>query len=281
MSSRRRGFAVASALLVAAVATGGFLGLRALERAMTFRPERADAAGLGPLPAGARDVAFGTDDGLALHGWYWRSGARPAPPTVLYSHGNAGNVVRFAEGAARFAALGFDVLLYDYRGYGRSEGTSGSEATLNLDARAAHRFLTGELGVQPGAIALYGYSLGTTVSAELAVSGTCKAVILAAPLASASAQARDKMPWLPGFLHRLGVNRFDTVGKIARARCPVMVIHGDRDEVIDVAHGRAVHAAALDPKKLMIATGAGHVLARTIGLTHIDAAAAFIRSPGP
>ncbi len=281
MSRRRRVFAVASTLLVAAIATGGFLGLRALERAMTFRPERADAARLGPLPAGARDVVFGTDDGLALHGWYWRSGDKPAPLTVLYAHGNAGNVLRFAEGAARFLALGYDVLLYDYRGYGRSEGTSESEATLNLDARAAHRFLTREQGVPPASIALYGYSLGTTVSTELAMSVSCKALVLAAPLASASAQATDKMPWLPGFMHGLGVNRFDTVGKIGRARCPVMVIHGDRDDLIDVAHGRAVHAAARDPKKLMIAAGAGHILARTIGLTHIDAAAAFIRAPGP
>jgi len=107
----------------------------------------------------------------------------------------------------------------------------------------------------------------------------CRAVVLLAPLASTSMHVSLMFPWLPRWLHGLARSRFDTVGKIARANCPVMIIHGDRDEVIDVAQGRAVHAAAREPKRLMIIPGGRHWLGSGGSTTHIDAATEFIRSP--
>jgi len=265
--------------LAAALGALAFVGVPALEHRFTFHPVRADPARPWTPPAGAQDVFFDSAPGITLHGWYWRADpAKPAPITVLYSHGNADNVVPFAPEAARLAAAGFDVLLFDYRGYGRSAGTSDNEATLFSDGRAALDYLVRARGVPPESIAHYGYSLGSTVAAELSVTHPCRAVVLLAPLASTSAHISLTLPWLPRSLHGLARNRFDTVGKIARANCPVMVIHGERDEVIDVAQGHAVWAASREPKRLMIVPGGWHWLSAA-GNTHIDAATQFIRSP--
>lgn len=189
-------------------------------------------------------------------------------------------MVPFAPEAARLAASGFDVLLFDYRGYGRSVGTTDNEATLFSDGRAAFDYLVRERGVPPASIGHYGYSLGSVVAAELSVTYPCQVVVLLTPLASMSAHMSLVLPWLPTSLHSLGQNRFDAIGKIARANCPVMVIHGDRDEVIDLAQGGAVWAAAREPKRLMIMTGGRHWLSST-GTAHVDAAADFIRAPRP
>lgn len=256
-----------------------FVGVPLLERRLTFLPVAADPARPWTPPPGAQDVFFDSAPGVTLHGWYWRADpAKPAPITVLYSHGNADNIVPFAPEAARLAAAGFDVLLFDYRGYGRSGGTSDDESTLVNDGRAAMDYLVRVRGVPPQSIAHYGYSLGSILAAELSVTYPCRAVVLLAPLASMSIHVSLVFPWLPEALHGLARNRFDTIGKIARANCPVMVIHGDRDEVIDVAQGRAVWAAAREPKRLMIIPGGPHWLG-SAGSAHIDAAAAFIRSP--
>jgi len=261
-----------------------FIGVPALERHFTFRPRVATYA--WTAPSGAEDVFFDSAPGIRLHGWYWRADkSKPAPITVLYAHGNAGHVQRFAPAAAYIASLGFDVLLYDYRGYGRSEGQSEDETTLFADGRAAMAYLVKSRGVPAESIAQYGYSLGSAVSAELAVSEACRAVVLVAPLASMSAQVSQMFPWLPEPFHALTASRFDTAGKINRARCPVMVVHGDQDEIIGVEQGRAVYAAAREPKRLMIMPGATHRLGAS-DTSHLDAAAAFIRSspsspPGP
>ena len=261
-----------------AVIFGGiaFIGVPALERHLTFRPRVATYA--WTAPAGAEDVFFDSAPGARLHGWYWRADkSKPAPVTILYAHGNAGHVQRFAPAASYIASLGFDVLLYDYRGYGRSGGDSEDETTLYADGRAAMAYLVRSRGVPAESIAQYGYSLGSAVSAELAVSDACRAVVLVAPLASISAQVAAMYPWLPEPFHALACSRFDTVGKISRARCPVMVVHGDRDEIIGVEQGRAVYAASREPKRLMIMPGASHRLGAS-DTTHLDAAAVFIRS---
>ncbi|MGE0422919.1 MAG: alpha/beta hydrolase [Reyranellaceae bacterium] len=260
-----------------AVLFGGiaFIGVPALERHFTFRPRAVAYA--WTVPSGAEDVFFDSAPGVRLHGWYWRANReKPASVTVLYAHGNAGHVQRFAPAAAHIASLGFDVLLYDYRGYGRSEGESEDETTLFADGRAAWDYLVKTRGVPAQSIAHYGYSLGSAVSAELAVSGPCRAAILVAPLASVSAQVSAMYPWVPRPFHALTRSRFDTVGKIGRARCPVMVVHGDRDQIIGVEQGRAVYDAAREPKRLMIIPGATHWLGRSDS-SHLEAAAAFIR----
>lgn len=246
---------------------------------MTFHPAKYDPQAPWQLPAATTDVYFQTSDGVRLHGWFLTGASPKTGLTVLLLHGNAGTLQGFSADAAVFQKRGFDVFLVDYRGYGRSEGEMLDESTLMLDGVAAMRYLTSERGLDPKGIALFGYSLGTTVAADLAVSQPCRAVALVAPLASARRQAESVFPWMPGFFFGAMANRFDTVGKIGRAHCPVLVVHGDRDQVISVAQGRAVYDAAPQPKRLVIVPGGGHWLPSTSGRAYLDELAAFFIAP--
>lgn len=269
-------YVVATVLfLTLAGAIGFYASAPYLERKMTFFPQKYDADAPWRLPAGAADVYFTTSDGVRLHGWFLTGAAPRTGITVLLLHGNAGNLRGVAPDAAFLQGRGFDVFLIDYRGYGKSEGETLDEATLKLDGAAAMRYLTAERGVDLATIALFGYSLGTTVATDLAVSSPCRALAVVAPLASARWQAHMVLPWLPDlFLHSMR-SHFDTVGKIGRANCPVLVVHGSDDEVISVAQGRAVYEAAPQPKRLVIVPGGRHWLPASSGRGYLEELASF------
>jgi uncharacterized protein len=260
----------------------GFVLLRRFEAAVTFHPERAPFGGSWAAPAGAADVWFETADGVRLHGWFFKarrgreaagaaadaaraggaadaSGAGQAGgATVLYFHGNGGNVSYAAWVGGALSRRGFDVLLFDYRGYGQSGGEVGGERGLYADAEAAYRHLVDVLGVEPRRIVLYGQSLGTAAAAEVAARQPCGALVLESGLSSASDMAATILPWLPRALHRLAKYRLDTAAKLPGVRCPVFVAHGDRDEIIPIEQGRKLYAAAPEPKRLYVVDGAGH-----------------------
>jgi hypothetical protein len=236
----------------------GYFMLRRFEASVIFHPERAARGGVWRVPAGAEEVWFLTSDGVKLHGWFFRSTSRPAAATILYFHGNGGNLSYYDWVGAELSGRGFDVLLFDYRGYGRSEGASADERGLYADADAAYDFLTKARGVDARSVVLYGQSLGTAAAADVAARRECGALVLESGLSSAADMAGEIMPWLPGFVRRLTKNKLDTAGKLARVGCPVLVAHGDRDEVIPVAQGRRLFDAARDPKRLLIVEGAGH-----------------------
>jgi pimeloyl-ACP methyl ester carboxylesterase len=252
------------AVAVLAMLAGGALyaAVPLIEWQMAFKPGRYDPLRPWTLPAQTIDVDFAAADGVRLHGWFLTAPEPRTGITVLYLHGNGGTLANSAGDAQYLQGRGFDVFVIDYRGYGRSDGATESERTLALDGAAAMRWLTGTRGIDPATIALLGQSLGTTVAVDLAVAGPCRAMALMAPLASARRQARSlaMFAWLPGFYFDRLSSQFDTVGKIGGARCPVLVAHGDRDGVIDVAQGRAVLDAAPPPKRLIILPGRGHIL---------------------
>jgi fermentation-respiration switch protein FrsA (DUF1100 family) len=256
----------------------GFILLRRFEASATFHPERAPWGGSWRAPRGGEEVWFGTSGGARLHGWFVRAPGQPARATVIYFHGNGGNVSYLDWVGEALAARGFDVLLFDYRGYGRSEGSVSDERGLYEDAAAAYDFAVRERGARAERLVLYGQSLGTTAAAELAASRPCGALVLESGLSSAADMARVILPWLPRAVARLTKNKFDTVGKLPRAGCPVLVAHGDRDEVIPVEQGRALHAAAPEPKRLHLVSGAGHNNLTIVGgEKYLDAVADFIR----
>ena len=252
-----------------------------IERWATFHPPVYDAARPWTLPPDTEDVTVVTDDGVHLHGWFAK--AAPAAPrtgvTVLFFHGNAQMLDTLTGTVALFQRNGFDFFAVDYRGYGKSEGRSRDETTLRLDGAAALRYLTQQRGLAPGSIALLGQSLGTVVAADLAVSIPCRSLVLMAPLASARQQAAAVYPYLPAFLHHFMRSPLDTVGKIASARCPVMVVHGDNDTVIDLAQGRAVYDAARPPKKFILVPNGGHVPSLTRGGAHVADILSFLAKP--
>jgi hypothetical protein len=234
--------------------------MRLLEWQMTHHPVGFDGSEEWVLPAQSEEVWLTTADGVKLHGWVLRARQQPVVGTVLYSHGNGGNLTYVRGTAENLAKHGLDVFIYDYRGYGRSEGSQPNETELYDDGDAAYDFLTKTRGVPVEKLALYGLSLGTTVSTDLASRRPCGALLLEAPLSSASDMATATLPIIPPQLHWILQNRFESARKIAAVKCPIMVTHGDADEVIPVEQGKKVFGAAPEPKKLLIVPQGKHWL---------------------
>jgi fermentation-respiration switch protein FrsA (DUF1100 family) len=272
-------YAILSVLILTLIGLPiGFFMLRRFEKAVTFHPERKPWGGEWRVPEGGEDVWFKVPSGERLHGWFVRARGASAVATVIYFHGNGGNLSYVDWAAENLSARGFDVLVFDYRGYGQSEGDVSDERGLYADADAAYNYVVKERGVRPERLVLYGQSLGTAAATDLAARESCGALILESGLSSASDMAAVVLPWLPRFLHRLTRNKLDSVGKLPRVRCPVLVVHGERDDLIPVAQGRALYAAAPEPKSLIIVPGAAHNdLSVVGGAKYLDTVAAFIR----
>jgi fermentation-respiration switch protein FrsA (DUF1100 family) len=200
------------------------------------------------------DVLFTAADGIRLNGWLVR---RPgARTTLLWLHGNAGNISHRLENMRLLHdKVGVNLFIIDYRGYGRSEGTVSEEGTYR-DAEAALRYLRTREGIDAQGIVLFGQSLGAAVAVELAGREDCMALILEAPFASIREMARVALPFLP--LGPLLRTRYDAVEKIKSVRAPVLVLHGDQDEVVPFEQGKKVFAAAPPPKEFYTIRGAHH-----------------------
>lgn len=199
---------------------------------------------------GAEDVWLAAADGVKLHAW-WMAG-KEAKIATLFLHGNAGNVTHRGEALREIAAAGSAVLLLDYRGYGKSEG-SPSESGLYRDAEAGYAWLLAK-GYAESAIVLHGESLGTAVAVELASRKRCRGLVLEAPFSSARDVARTVLPGLGGVL----MWGFDSASKIGKSRAPLLLIHGGNDEVIDIGLGRRLFERANEPKQMWVMPGAGH-----------------------
>jgi fermentation-respiration switch protein FrsA (DUF1100 family) len=200
--------------------------------------------------------------------------ARNGDPVVLYLHGNAGHIGHRAFRLEVFGRLGWGALLLEYRGYGGNPGRP-SEWGLTTDARAGLAALLA-MGIPPSRIVLYGESLGSGLAARLATEQAVRAVLLESPYTSITDIARSRYPLLP--VRWLLLDRFDSLRVIGAARAPVLVMHGARDQIVPVAMGRAVYAAAPEPKELWIAPHAGHVDLVEAGA--MDAAADFVARMG-
>jgi fermentation-respiration switch protein FrsA (DUF1100 family) len=200
------------------------------------------------------DIYFTAADGVRLNGWL--APYPGAQTTLLWLHGNAGNIGHRVGGMKLLRdRLEANVFIVDYRGYGRSEGTV-SEAGTYEDAMAADRYLRGRKDLDPKRIVLFGQSLGSAVAADLAGRVESPAVILEAPFASIREMARAVYPWLPvGPLLR---TRYDVVEKIKKVKTPLLVVHGELDDVVPFEQGRQVFAAATGPKEFYAIRGARH-----------------------
>jgi len=229
-----------------------------------FFPDRR----VGPPPPGVEERWIVTEDGRRLHAWHVP--ARGAGPVLLWSHGNAGNIDSRRDLLLALAGRGLGLLAYDYRGYGRSEG-SPSEHGVYLDAAAAFDSLVTR-GTDPGAIVCFGESLGGAVSLEVATRRRCGAVITVSTFTRLADVARRHY----GPLGSLAGDRFDTLARLPRVSAPILVAHGDQDEIVPFELGERLFAAAPGPKRFFRITGAQHndALGRPALL---DAIAAFAR----
>jgi uncharacterized protein len=232
-------------LLIALVALVG------QRRLMYFPdPDRVPPASMGL--DGVEEMILQAPDGAKLVAWYAK--ADPGQPTILYFHGNAGNLASRAERTRRFMAQGLGMFVLSYRGYGGSTG-SPSEAANVADAKLAYEALIGA-GVAPDDIVLYGESLGSGVAVQLAAQVPVGGVILDAPYTSIVDVAAEAYPVFPVRLALF--DRYETLRHLPDVKAPILIVHGEDDTTIPVRMGRAVHAAANAPKKLVTVPGAGH-----------------------
>ena len=206
-------------------------------------------AGVGDMA----EIALRTADGLELVSWY-KPPAAEGGITIVYFHGNAGNISWVGSQTRQLLDAGHGVLLAEYRGYGGNPGTP-SEEGFYADGRAALDFLAAR-EVPAARIVLYGESLGTGVAVQLALERRVGAVVLEAPFTSAVDVGADIYPFLP--VRLLARDRFDSIAKIAAIGAPLLVLHGEADKVVPVRFGRALLAAARQPKEGVFVPGAGH-----------------------
>lgn len=198
------------------------------------------------------EVRFTTSDGVPLHGWYI-----PAPRargTLLFFHGNAGNISHRLDSLRIFHQLDLNVFIFDYRGYGQSDGKPG-EAGTRQDALAAWHYLLNGRGESPERIVLFGRSLGGALAAWLATRTEPGALILESSFISVPELAAELYWWLPArWLARL---QYRTRDYLAEVRCPVLVVHSRDDEIIPYRHGQALYQAASPPRAFLELKG-GH-----------------------
>jgi hypothetical protein len=243
--SCRRSILAASSLVVAALISGPFM-LRWFEHAQVYHPDRFLRATGKELNRPFEEVFFSTSDGVKLHGWYFPAdeGAARSRLAVLVCHGNAGNISDRLELCQVLLECGVNVFLFDYRGYGRSEGAPSEEGTY-LDAQAAHRWLRSR-GIAGGNIIAYGESLGGGVACELALREELGGVALQSTFTSIPDIGAELFPWLP--VRLLSTIRYDSSRKLPRIRIPVMILHSREDEIVGFHHAQTNFAVANEPK---------------------------------
>ncbi len=185
------------------------------------------------------DVRITTEDGETLAAWWVP--AEPARGTVLLLHGNAGSIADRIDYLPHFNAMGYAVLLVDYRGYGASTGKPSESGTYS-DAHAAWRWLTTQQKLQPRDIVVVGESLGGAVAAELAARVQPRALLLIASFTSAVDLGAGIYPWLP--VRLISRYRYDTLAHLQKFKGAVLVAHSRDDEIVPFAHGERLYAAA-------------------------------------
>ncbi len=235
-------------VLYATVLSGMYLWQRDLQ----YFPTRRDPAPLALGLHGVDRVALLTPDGETLV--LWTSPPRGDRPTVLFLHGNAGEIADRADRYAFYQSRGLGVAFLSWRGYGGSSG-SPSETGLLTDAETAYDHLRRQ-GLPPQRIVIVGESLGTGVAVQLAAANPVSAVVLEAPFSAAVDIARAAYPWLPvGLLMK---DQFRSRDHIASIRAPLLILHGERDQVVPQGFGKRLFEAARDPKTFLSLGPVGH-----------------------
>ncbi|OGS92684.1 MAG: lysophospholipase [Gallionellales bacterium GWE2_58_10] len=221
---------------------------------LVFYPEAGREIIAAPSHVGLpyKDVRLTTDDGLSLHGWFIP--AAEARGTVLFLHGNAGNISHRIDTLQMFHRLGYSTLIFDYRGYGSSGGTPSEQGTYR-DAEAAWRYLTEQRRIPSCRIVLFGESLGGAVASWLAARQKPAALVIASGFTSVPDLAQHFYPYLP--VRWLAHLRYDTRKNLRAVAVPVLIAHSPEDEIIPFEHGQALYAAANSPKRFL-ELGGGH-----------------------
>lgn len=224
------------------------------ENYLVFQPSRFPDGNWRPIGLSVEDAHFTAADDTALHGWYI---PHPNPRVhVLYAQGNAGNLTYRLDFLAQLSRLRASVFIFDYRGYGKSQGAP-TEAGILMDARAARAWFANRAKIGERDIVLFGESLGGGVMVDLAAEDGARGLILQSTFTSACDVGACAFPWLP--VRWLMRTRLDSLSKIGRYDGPLLQIHGDDDTIVPFDLGQQLHAAAIDRQKVFVtAPRTGH-----------------------
>lgn len=226
---------------------------RPVLNALTYHPDRRIVMTPDQFGVEYEDLYLPTSDGETVNAFFVRAVGKPLGH-ILFAHGNAGNIGDRSPVLAMLSAVGFDVLVFDYRGFGRSTGRPDEGGTY-LDARAARDALLAQPGVDPDRVVYLGKSLGGGVLMELATAYPPAGLILVSTFTGLRDAANAVYPFLPKVFVP---DAYPSLRRIRRLRCPLLVMHGDADELLPVRMGRALFAAAPEPKQLIIYPGGAH-----------------------
>lgn len=226
-----------------------------LENSIVFQPRAFPQGDWSPRP-GVEDVWIDSPDGVRLHGWLAEPSNNSPRAVVLYTHGNGGNVTNRRHVIELFRdRMNTTVLVFDYRGYGRSGGEP-TEGGVLEDARAARRWLAARTGVREGDIVLVGHSLGGGVAVDLAARDGARGLILEGTFTNLPDVAASHVPLLP--VRAVMQARLDSVAKIPAYHGPLLQVHGDADRIVPYDLGRKLFKAANEPKQFVTIPGGGH-----------------------
>jgi fermentation-respiration switch protein FrsA (DUF1100 family) len=225
-----------------------------LDQFFVYHPypwEDRDWARLSALPL--EEVWFQSIDGMKLFGWYVEQPAAAA--VLLWCHGNAGNMIHRLDNLQALHRYGLSVFLFDYRGYGRSQGRP-SEKGLYSDALGAYEYLLRVRRIKPERMVIFGRSLGAAVAGALAEQRPAAGLVLESCFPSIEAVARHHYMGLPA--HWLLGAEFRLEERLPQLSLPKLFVHGDRDDIIPIELGQRAFAAAKPPKELYVVRGAAH-----------------------
>lgn len=216
-----------------------------------YHPERTLIATPAAINLEFDEVLFPASDGIMLHGWFIpKEGSRAA---VLFCHGNAGNISHRLKTIEVLHNLNLDVFIFDYRGYGKSEGSPSEQGTYR-DAEGAWNYLVNTMGISPQRLIIHGRSLGGAIAAYLASKKQAKMLVLESAFSSTRALARD---YCAGFvmLYPILSYTYPTLEYIEKIQIPVLIMHSRTDETIPFSHGEKLFQAAKEPKKFLELSG--------------------------
>lgn len=264
-------------LIIGSILVSAYLGLMLFmylfqSRLVYFPSRRID---ITPEHIGLKfeDLYFTAEDGTSLNAWYIPSPSSQA--TILFCHGNAGNISNRVESIEQFHRLGLNVFIFDYRGYGLSKGNPNEEGTYQ-DALAAWKYLIERKGLQPDEIIIFGRSLGGAVALWLATQTEPRGLIVESSFTSIPNLASKLYPFIPvRLLSRFHYNSEEIIEQI---RVPVLVVHSRQDDIIPYGHGEILFARAGEPKQFLEISGLHNDGYLISGDNYLRGLSAFIRN---
>jgi hypothetical protein len=195
-----------------------------------------------------QNVWFEAQDGVKLHGWFLPH--ENAKASLLFCHGNAGNIGWRLESLRQFHSLEINVFIFDYRGYGKSEGWLSEKGTY-LDGQAAYDWLKQKTPDKP--LILFGRSMGTAIATDIAVHNPAAALIFESGFTSITDMGKELFPFLPVSL--INSIQYNSLSKIADIDMPILVIHSKEDDIVPFHQGKAIYEKAQQPKEFYTMNG--------------------------